>query len=164
MKSLHVKQDGLRTKLCALQDSLDAMKGRLHDEKSKRCKVMFDEELKRKWLENEIQDLNDWIFELEEERKVAKKNEKVVREKYYNAVIDAQYHHHRWHQECDKRRDAETRWLSKINMLRSKTGCMLICWRTSMKSQQIPSVQCRKSGMTRRQLGIMVEGDNGPHG
>ena len=43
VKSLHTKQDGLRTKLCALQDSLDAMNGRLHNEKSKRRKGMFDE-------------------------------------------------------------------------------------------------------------------------
>ena len=64
MKSLHTKQDSLRTKLCALQDSLDALKGHLHDEKSKHRKVMFDEELKRKRLENEIQDLNNWIFDL----------------------------------------------------------------------------------------------------
>jgi hypothetical protein len=64
MKSLHTKQDSLRTKLCALQDSLDAFKGHLHDEKSMHRKVMFDEELKRKWLENEIQDLNNWIFDL----------------------------------------------------------------------------------------------------
>ena len=33
-----------------------------------------------------------------------------------------------------------------------------------MKSEQIPSVQCRKSEIMRRQLGIMVEGDDGPHG
>jgi hypothetical protein len=45
VNSLHTKQDALRTKVCALQDSLDAMKGRLHDEKSKHRKVMFDEEL-----------------------------------------------------------------------------------------------------------------------
>jgi hypothetical protein len=109
MKSLHTKQDSLRIKLCALLDSLDEMKGRLHDEKSKRRKVMFDEELKRKRLENEIQDLNDWIFELDNERKVAEKNEKAVREKYYNAVRDAQYRHHRWHQERDKRCYAENK-------------------------------------------------------
>ena len=69
VKSLHTKQDGLRTKLCALQDSLGAMKRRLHDEKSKHRKVMFDEELKRKWSENEIHDLNNWIFELDKESK-----------------------------------------------------------------------------------------------
>ena len=109
VKSLHTKQDGLRTKLCALQDSLDAMKGRLHDEKSKRRKVMFDEELKCKKLKNEIQDLNDWIFELDEERKVAKANKKVVREKYYDTVRDAQYHLHRWHQEREKHHDAENK-------------------------------------------------------
>jgi hypothetical protein len=74
VKSLHTKQDALPTKVCALQDSLDAMKGRLHDEKLKHCKVMFDEELKceelKRKLENEIQELNDWIFELDEERNV----------------------------------------------------------------------------------------------
>ena len=58
MKSLHTKQDGLCTKLCALHVSLGAMKGHLHDEKSKHRKVMFDEELKCKRLENEIQELN----------------------------------------------------------------------------------------------------------
>ncbi len=113
VNSLHTKQDALRTKVCALQDSLDAIKGRLHNEKSKRRKVMFDEELKREELkcklENEIQELNDWIFELDKERKVAEANKKVVREKYYNAVRDAQYRHHRWHQERDKRRDAENK-------------------------------------------------------
>ncbi len=109
MKSLHTKQGGLHTKRCALQDSLDAMKGHLHNEKSKRRKVMFDEELKRNRLENKIQDLNDWIFELDEERKVAKKNEKIVREKYYNAVRDARYRHHRWHKKHNKRCDAENK-------------------------------------------------------
>jgi len=58
VKSFHTKQDGLRTKLCALQDSLGAMKGRLHDEKSNRRKDMLDELLKCKRLENEIQEHN----------------------------------------------------------------------------------------------------------
>ena len=46
VKSLHTKQDSLHTRLCELQDSLDSMKGCLHNEKSKRCKDMFDEEYK----------------------------------------------------------------------------------------------------------------------
>ena len=68
-----------------------------------------DEELKCKKLKNEIQDLNDWIFELDEERKVAEANKKVVREKYYDTVRDAQYRLHRWHQEREKRHDAENK-------------------------------------------------------
>lgn len=92
-----------------MQDSLDAMKGRLHNEKSKRRKVMFDEESKRKRMQNEIEELNDWIFELDEERKVAEANEKEVREKYYNAVKDAQTRLHRWRQEREIRRDAENK-------------------------------------------------------
>jgi len=119
--------------------------------------------LKCKKLKNEIQDLNDWIFELDEERKVAEANEKVVREKYYDTVRDAQYRLHRWHQEREKRRDAENK-MAELDKHAKTMKCTLICWRTSMKSHQIPSVQCRKSGMTSRQLGIMVEGDDGPHG
>ena len=89
-----------------MQGSLDAMKGCFYNEKSKRRKVMFDEELKRKRLENEIQDLNDWIFELDKERKVAKANGKAVKQKYFDAVRDAQTRLHKWRQERDKRRDA----------------------------------------------------------
>ena len=35
VKSLHTKQEGLRKKVCALQDSHDAMKGHLYNKKSK---------------------------------------------------------------------------------------------------------------------------------
>ncbi len=96
-------------KLCALQESLDAMKGCLYDEKSKHCKVMIDEELTRKRLENKIQELNEWIFELDNERNVAKANEKVLREKYFDAVRDAHSRLHKWRQERDKRGDAENK-------------------------------------------------------
>jgi hypothetical protein len=81
IKNLNTKQYGLHVKICALQDCLDAMKGRLHNKKSKHCKVMIDEEMKCKRLENKIQELNEWIFELDKERKVAKANGIVVREK-----------------------------------------------------------------------------------
>ena len=104
---MHTNQDGLRTRLCEFQDSLDVMKGHLYNEKSKRRKDMFEEELKCKRLENEIQELNDWIFELDKERKVAKANEKVVRQKYFDAVRDAQTRIQKWRQERYKRREAE---------------------------------------------------------
>ena len=109
VKSLHTKQEGLHKKVCALHDSLDAIKGRLYNEKSKRCKVLFDEELKRKRSENKIQDLNNWIFELDKERKVAKANKKAVKQKYSDAVRDAQTCLHKWRQELDKRCDAENK-------------------------------------------------------
>jgi hypothetical protein len=75
IKSLNNTQDHLQMKLCALQDALDTMKGCLNDEKSKRRKVIIDEESKHKRLEDKIQELNEWICELDEERKVAKANE-----------------------------------------------------------------------------------------
>jgi hypothetical protein len=81
IKSLNTKKNGLHMKLCALQDSLDTMKGHLHNKKSKHCKVMIDEGLKRKRLGNKKQELNKWIFELDKERKVAEANKIVVREK-----------------------------------------------------------------------------------
>ncbi len=93
-------------KLCAFQNSHDAMRGCLHKEKSKHPKVMIDEELKRKRLENEIQELNEWIFELDKERKVVKANKIVVREKYFAAVRDAKSCLHKWHHERDKCREA----------------------------------------------------------
>jgi hypothetical protein len=127
VKSLHTNQDGLRTRLCELQDSLDVMKGRIYNEKSKHRKVMFDEELKRKRLENEIQELNDWIFELDKERKVAKANEKVVRQKYFDTVRDAQTRIQKWRQERYNVVRQKLRWLSRINMLRSNMRCTLIC-------------------------------------
>jgi hypothetical protein len=58
----------------------------------------------------------------------------------------------------------KTRWLNRIHMVRSNMRCTLICWRTSMKSQQIPRVQCRESGMTRRQLEKMGANKDGLHG
>jgi hypothetical protein len=109
IKSLSTKQDVLRMKLCALQDSLDAMKGHLHNEKSMHRKVMINEEFKRKRLENKIQDLNEWIFELDKERKVAKANEIIAREKYFAAVRDAQSRLHKWHHRRDKRREEENK-------------------------------------------------------
>ena len=53
--------------------------------------------------------LNDWIFELDEETKVAEAKEKVVRQKYFDAVSDAQTRLHKWRQERDKRCEAENK-------------------------------------------------------
>ncbi len=77
-------------KLCALQDTLDTLERHLYKVKSKQRKVLTDVELKRKRLEDEIQDLNEWIRELDEERKIAEANEQVVKEKYIDAVTLAQ--------------------------------------------------------------------------
>ena len=107
VKSLNSTQDHLQMKLCALQDTLDTMKRRLYEKKSKQRKVLTDEELKQKRLEDEIQDLNEWIRELDEERKIAEANERVVKEKYIDAVTLAQTRLHQWGKERDKRRDAQ---------------------------------------------------------
>jgi hypothetical protein len=97
VKSLHTKQDSLHTRLCELQDSLDSMKGCLYNEKSKRCKDIFDEETK-----------------------VAEAKEKVVRQKYFDAVSDAQTRLHKWRQERDKRREAENKMAEQDTHAKTK--------------------------------------------
>jgi hypothetical protein len=76
VKSLIISCDGLRMKLSALEDKLDKVKVRLHEEKSKRCTQVIEDESMRKKLEDKIQGLNEWILELDNERKAAEANEK----------------------------------------------------------------------------------------
>jgi hypothetical protein len=77
---------------------IDTMKVRHHEEKSKRRTQMHVDKSKRKNLEEEIHDLNNWIFELDDKRKAAEANEQDALDKYYNAVSDAQSRLHKWHQ------------------------------------------------------------------
>ena len=111
MKSLHTKQDGLRTKLCAFQDSLGVMKGRLHDEKSKRRKVMFDEELKCKRLENEIQQelnsLEETNNDLRDELKEALSKKSCATRLTAKAKKLASHRLKKWHIESERRCSAE---------------------------------------------------------
>ncbi len=61
----------------------------------------------RKRLEDEIQDLNEWILELDKERKIAEANEQVFKVKYIDAVTLAQIRLHQWGKERDKHPDAQ---------------------------------------------------------
>ena len=111
VKSLHTKQDGLRTKLCALQDSLGAMKGRHQDEKSKHRKVMFDEELKRKRLENKIQQelnsLEETNNDLRDELKEALSEKSHATRLTAKAKKLASHQLDKWHIERERGRAAE---------------------------------------------------------
>ena len=110
VKSLHTKQDGLHTKICALQDSLGAMKRRLHDEKSKHRKVMFDEELKCKQLENKIQELNsleETNNDLRDELKDALSEKSRATRLTAKAKKLASHRLEKWHIEREHRSSAE---------------------------------------------------------
>jgi hypothetical protein len=131
VKSLNITRDCLWKKLCALEDKLDTMKVhhqveiskrrteidtmkvRHHEEKSKRRTQMRVDKSKRKKLEEEIHDLNNWIFELDNNRKATEANERDALDKYYNAVSDAQSRLHKWHQEREKRCEAEDKSAEK---------------------------------------------------
>jgi hypothetical protein len=52
------------------------MKGCLKNEKLKRHKVIINEESKHKALENQVHELNQWLFELDNERQVAETGQK----------------------------------------------------------------------------------------
>jgi hypothetical protein len=54
------KQSDLWMKVCALYDSLNTMQ----IQKSKQRTLLIEDKLKRKSLEDEIRQLNEWIFEL----------------------------------------------------------------------------------------------------
>jgi hypothetical protein len=58
-------------------------------------------------LEDEIQDLNEWILKLDKERKIAEANERVVTEKYIDAVTLAQTRLHQLGKQRDKRHDTQ---------------------------------------------------------
>ncbi len=113
VRSLIISCDGLWMKLSTLEDKLVKLKERLHEEKSKRRAQVTVDESKRKKLEDEIDDLNEWLLELDDERKAAKANEKKALEKYYDSVSVAQLSLHKWHKERNKWREIEDKIAEK---------------------------------------------------
>ena len=123
VKSFHTKQDGLCTKLCALQDSLGAVKGRLHDEKSNRRKVMLDELLKCKWLENKKQELNsleETNNDCRDELKEALSKKSRATRLTAKAKKLASHGLEKWHIERERRHSAEGK---VANIIQNDCSC-----------------------------------------
>ncbi len=77
LENQHNKKITSLTKRLASLD--DKMKVSLNNERSKRQKLMTKEESKQKALENEICELNEWVFELDNERLAAEKDRNEAR-------------------------------------------------------------------------------------
>ncbi len=77
LENQHNKKITSLTKSLAFLDN--KMKVSLDNKRSKRQKLMTNEESKQKVLENEIHKLNEWVFELDNERLVAEKDRNEAR-------------------------------------------------------------------------------------
>ncbi len=77
LENQHNKKITSLTKRLASLDN--KMKVSLDNKRSKRWKLMTNEESKQKALENEIHKLNEWVFELDNERLAAEKDRNEAR-------------------------------------------------------------------------------------
>jgi len=166
VKSFHTKQDGLRTKICALQDSLGAMKGRLHDEKSKHWKVMFDEELKCKWLENEIQELNsheETNNDLRDELKEALSEKSRATRLTTKAKKLASHRLEKWHIEREHRSSAEDE-VAHLNKSAMQMNKIIEEYSMVIEQSQKSKRHLKKNGPMMKQRQLTVEASGGQHG
>jgi len=65
------KKDEWQTKINLLELALEKKKASLHEEKARRRHQLTEEESRRRKLEEEIHELNKWIFELDNKREAA---------------------------------------------------------------------------------------------
>ena len=108
----------LQTKLVKTEDSFAAkqaewqkykqqLEAKLHEHKSKRREEISNENSKRKDLERDIHDLNEWIMELDEEMKAARVKERQATKKLQRSNALAHGRLLKLRQEGQTRRDTE---------------------------------------------------------
>jgi len=78
-------KDEWQTKINQLERALEKTKDGLHEEKAMCRHKLTEEESRRRKLEEEIHELNEWIFELDSERKAAEAVTKIATTKFYRA-------------------------------------------------------------------------------
>jgi hypothetical protein len=76
------KKDEWQTKINQLEHTLEKTKDSLHEEKATRHHKLTEEESRRRKLEEEIHELNKWIFELDSKRKAAEAATKIAITKF----------------------------------------------------------------------------------
>ncbi len=65
-----------------MECTLEKAKDSLHEEKARRHHQLTEEESRQRKLEEEIHELNDWIFELDNERKAVEAATKTATKKF----------------------------------------------------------------------------------
>lgn len=79
------KKDEWQTKINQSERALEKKKASLHEEKARRRHQLTEEESRRRKLEEEIHELNKWIFKLVNKRKAAETATKIATTKFYRA-------------------------------------------------------------------------------
>jgi hypothetical protein len=79
------KKDEWKTKINQLECALEKTKDSLHEEKARHHHQLTEEELRQRNLEEEIHELNDWIFELDNKRKASEAATKIATKKFIRA-------------------------------------------------------------------------------
>ena len=79
------EKDEWQTKINQLEHALEKIKASLHEEKARHRHQITEEESRRRKLEEEIYEFNEWIFKLDNERKAAEAATKIATTKFYRA-------------------------------------------------------------------------------
>ena len=101
------KKDEWQTKINQLERALEKIKARLHEEKARRHHQLTEEESRRRKLEEEIHELNKWIFELDNERKAAEAATKIATTKFYRTKEESYGRLQKLQKETQSRRAKE---------------------------------------------------------
>ena len=90
-----------------MERTLEKIKARLHEEKARRHHQLTEEESRRRKLEEEIHELNKWIFELDNERKAGEAAIKIDTTKFYHAKEESYGRLQKLQKETQSRRAKE---------------------------------------------------------
>ena len=90
-----------------MERTLEKIKASLHEEKARRHHQLTEEESRRRKLEEEIHELNKWIFELDNERKAAEAATKIATTKIYRAKEESYGRVQKLREETQSRRAKE---------------------------------------------------------
>jgi hypothetical protein len=101
------KKDKWQTKINQLERALEKKMASSHEEKARRRHQLTEEESRCRKLEEEIHDLNKWIFELDNERKAAEAATKIATTKFYPAKEESYGRLQKLRKETQSRRAKE---------------------------------------------------------
>jgi hypothetical protein len=111
------KKDEWQTKINQLERALEKTEDSLHEEKAKCCHKLTEEESRRRKLEEEIHELNEWIFELDNKRKAAEAATKIATTKFIRTKEESYGRLQKLRKETQSRRAKEDKSTSTSKAL-----------------------------------------------
>jgi hypothetical protein len=101
------KKDEWQTKINQSERALEKKKASLHEEKARHRHQLTEEESRHRKLEEEIHELNKWIFKLVNKRKAAEAATKIATTKFYRAKEESYGRLQKLRKETQSRRAKE---------------------------------------------------------